>query len=268
MRSSHRVRAASKEPPQVLPPPLPSFTTAERRIIGRLRTPRLVQRFLNSLPYNTEPSPGPATLRSFRGVVRTGTAHCLEAALAAAVILEQHGHPPLVVSFESVDELDHVIFAYRHRGRWGSVARSRDPGLHGRRAVFPTLRALALSYVDPYVDLTGRITGYALVDLRLLGDYDWRLADTNVWKVERFLLDYPHRLIHTSKKRIARLRASYRAFKSRFPDRKPVDYEGRENWTEIPQEFLKPLSKHRSGRPAPGSGSVCPRSPHSISWKS
>ena len=61
--------------------------------------------------------------------------------------------------------------------------------------MFATPRALALSYVDPYVDYTGRVTGYAVVDLRRMGDYDWRLADTNVWKVERMLLDYPHRPI-------------------------------------------------------------------------
>jgi len=113
-------------------PPLSAFTPAERRLVRRLKTPRLVQRFLNGLPYNTEPPPGRATLRSFRGIVRHRTAHCLESALAAAVILEQHGFPPLVLSFESVDELDHVIFVYRRAGRWGSVARSRDPGLLAR----------------------------------------------------------------------------------------------------------------------------------------
>src|SRR5881392_1361432 len=151
------------------------FTHAERRLIARLKTPLALQRWLNRLPYNTEPPPGRATLRSFRGVVRTRTAHCLEAALAAAVILEQHGYPPLVMSFESIDELDHVIFVYRRRGRWGSIARSRDPGLHGRKPVFATARAMALSYVDPYVDFSGRVTGYAVVDLRTLGPYDWRL---------------------------------------------------------------------------------------------
>jgi hypothetical protein len=77
-----------------------AFSRAERRMIDRLRTPFAVQRFLNDLPYNTEPAPGRATLRSFRGVLRHGTAHCLEAALAAAVVLEQHGFPPLVLSFE------------------------------------------------------------------------------------------------------------------------------------------------------------------------
>jgi hypothetical protein len=214
-----------------------AFTPAELRVIDRLRTPTAVQGWLNDLPYNTEPPPGPATLRSFRGVVRHHTAHCLEAALAAAVILEQHGYPPLVLSFESIDELDHVTFVYRHRGRWGSVARSRDPGLHGRKPVFSTARALAGSYVDPYVDLSGRVKGYAVVDLRVLGDYDWRLSPRNIWKVERVLLDWPHRRIQSSDRRIDALRARYRAFKARYPDLKPVLYDGRAKWTELPREF-------------------------------
>src|SRR5258708_6569673 len=175
-------------------PAASAFTPAERRVIRRRRTPAAVQGYLNRLPYNPEPPPGGATLRSFRGVVRHRTAHCMEAALASAVILEQHGYPPLVLSFESIDELDHVLFVYQHRGRWGSVARSRDPGLHGRKAVFRSARALALSYVDPYVDYHGRVTAFTVVDLRtLLGDYDWRLSDPNVWKPDPALLDAPHR---------------------------------------------------------------------------
>ena len=105
------------------------FAPAERRLIRRLRTPSDVQRYLNHLPYNTEPAGD--TLRTFRQVARRGTAHCLEAALFAACVLEQHGYPPLLMGLESVDLLDHVIFVYSHRGRWGSVARSRD--LDGER---------------------------------------------------------------------------------------------------------------------------------------
>jgi len=232
------------------------FTFAERRLIARLRTPLQVQRWLNSLPYNTEPPPGRATLRSFRGVVRHQTAHCLEAALAAAVILEQHGYPPLVISFESIDELDHVIFAYREKPstsipstslrtdpsrRWGSVARSRDPGLHGRKPVFATPRALAASYLDTYVDLSGRIKAYTVFDLRAMGDYDWRLAEKNVWKVERMLLDAPHRPLRMPDARFRSLRERYRTFKGKYPDRKPIKYDGSDRWTEIPEEFLRPL---------------------------
>ena len=218
-------------------PPRTAFLARERRLLDRLRRPLDVQRYLNALPYNTEPAPEGATLRSFRGVVRHGCAHCLEAALFAAVVLEQHGYPPLVLSFESIDELDHVIFVYRQQGRWGSVARSRDPGLHGRRPVFATPRALALSYVDPYVDFTGRVTAYAVVDVRRMGTYDWRLAPTNIWKVERMLLDHPHRPIVTSDARIDRLRKWYREYRAAH-GRKPIDYKGRERWSELPAEFL------------------------------
>jgi hypothetical protein len=227
-------------------PPREAFTARERRILERLRTPAAVQRWLNALPYNTEPAPGRATLRSFRGVVRHHTAHCLEAALAAAAILEQHGYPPTVLSFESIDELDHVLFVYRAPTGWGSVARSRDPGLHGRKPVFPTLRALALSYVDPYIDFTGRLTGYAVVDLRVLGSYDWRLSERNVWRAERLLLDWPHRPIRTADARVDRLRAWYREYRHRY-GRKPIEYDGRERWSELPSQFRRRRILRRGG---------------------
>src|SRR6185436_5410259 len=173
------------------------FLPAERRLIGRLRRPADVQRYLNHLPYNTEPAGD--TLRSFRQVVRRRTAHCLEAALFAACVLERHGYPPLLMGLESIDKLDHVIFIYRYRGHWGSVARSRDPGLHGRRPVFRSLRALAESYFDPYIDYTGMVTGYSVVDLGVMGGYDWRFARRNVWAVEKMLLKLPHRKIKRSR---------------------------------------------------------------------
>ncbi len=230
-----------------------TFSPAERRLIARLNTPSKVQRYLNALPYNTEPPPGRATLRSFRGVVRHHTAHCLEAALFAATVLEQHGYPPLVISFESIDELDHVIWVYQKgrrkvsRSCWGSVARSRDPGLHGRKPAFPTPRALAASYLDTYVDLTGRITGFALVDLRVMGRYDWRLSDTNIWKVEQMLLDLPHQPLRMSDARFSAFRKRYRAFKKLYPDRKPLFYGNRRQWTPIPKEFLEPLPRRPPG---------------------
>jgi len=231
-----------------------TFTPIECSVIARLRSPLAVQRYLNALPYNIEPPPGRATLRGFRGVVRHGTAHCLEAALFAATVLEQHGYPPLVISFESIDELDHVIFVYQSKvqslksrvqspesqvgGHWGSVARSRDPGLHGRKPVFPTPHALAASYLDTYVDLTGRIEAFALVDLRVMGTYNWRLSEKNVWKVERMLLDTKHQPLRMPDARFRDFRTRYRAFKQQHPDRKPLFYDGRDKWTPIPKHFL------------------------------
>src|SRR5687768_9331247 len=102
------------------------FTAAEWRLVQRLNTPAKVQRFFSSMAYNRETNG--ETLRSFRELVKVKEAHCLEAAVAAAVILEQHGYPPLLLDLESQDLLDHVIFVFRDNGRWGSIARSRDIG--------------------------------------------------------------------------------------------------------------------------------------------
>jgi hypothetical protein len=211
------------------PPRLDALTREERRIIEWHRTPEEVQTFLRNLPYNWEQ--GGETLRSFRQVVRHHTAHCLEAALVAAVILEQHGFPPRVLSFESKDGIDHVIFVFQRRGRWGSVARSRDAGLHGRKPVFRGIRDLVWSYFDPYVDFTGRITGYQVVDLRALGRYDWRLAPTNMWKVENYLLEIPHRSLPSSDGRYLRLLARFRAYRLRHPRGPVVEiYGDRQRW--------------------------------------
>lgn len=212
------------------------FSLAERRLIERLRTPAAVQRYLNELPYNTEPPPDRPMLRTFRSVVRRRTAHCLEAALTAAVILEQHGFPPMVMSLESVDQLDHVVFVYRSGDSWGSIGRSRDPGLHGRKPVFRSLRHLAMSYFEGYIDRTGCITGYGAVDLRVLGAYDWRLATRNVWKVERLLFEIPHRTIRSSPARVARLRRKYIAHLESHDGRKPLYYD-RSTWTPLPPEY-------------------------------
>ncbi|MPZ40455.1 MAG: hypothetical protein GEU95_20865 [Rhizobiales bacterium] len=215
--------------------PRAAFTPAERRLIGRLRTPEAVQRYLNRMRYNTEPRGD--TLRSFRQVVRRGTSHCLEAALFAACVLEQHGYPPLLLTFESVDGLDHVLFLYRRNGCWGTVARSRDPGLHGRKPVFRTLRALTMSYFDAYIDPTGCIEGFGSYNLRKLGRYDWRFARRNMWKVERTLIDVPHQRIKIPHQRVERMRARYLAYREKY-GKKPLFYSGRKTWTGIPKEFL------------------------------
>jgi hypothetical protein len=216
----------------------PRFSARELRLIRRLRTPSDVQRYLNALPYNTEPPPDPATLRTFRGVVRHHTAHCLEAALTAAVILEQHGFPPTVMSLDSIDGLDHVIFVYRERGRWGSVARSRDPGLHGRRPVFRTLRQLARTYFTPFIDKTGCLRAFGVVDLRVLGGYDWRLSAGNVWKVEQLLFQIPHEPLPYSRARERAWRRRYFAFIGAHPGCKPTYYDQR-TWSEWPRHLYE-----------------------------
>lgn len=209
-------------------PPAEAFQPRERQLIAKFRTPRLVQSFLHSLPYNWEKQG--ETLRTFRGVVEHGEAHCLEAALSAATIMEQHGYPPLLLDLESQDRLDHVLFLFKRNGRFGTVARSRDAGLHGRRPVFRTLRHLVASYVDPYVDGSGRIVGFGMLDLRTLARCDWRLSPRNVWSVERALIRMPHTKIATSDRRYEEALKQYRAFRAANPGKPVTFYSNRNQW--------------------------------------
>jgi hypothetical protein len=209
-------------------PPLSRFTSSARQIIRRHRTPEQVQRWLNDLPYNFERRGD--TLRTLRGVLRHGNVHCLEAALCAATILEHHGYPPLLLDLESVDLLDHVVFLFRRDGRYGTVARSRDPGLHGRKPVYPNIRALVQSYAAPYIDLTGRLKGYGVLDLRTLPRGEWRTSERNVWFIERALIDNRHRRFRVSDAYYRRWHRRYLEFKRRRPDERPTFYPNRRIW--------------------------------------
>lgn len=207
-----RMRVRAGRPARPFRTPLPAaFTAEEHRVLRTHRTPAQVQRFVGALPYNWETRG--ATLRTFRGVMRHGEAHCLEGVLAAATMMEQQGFPPLVLDLESQDELDHVLLLFRAGGRWGAIGKSRDPGLHGRRPVFRTIRELVYSYVDPYVDGSGRITGYGTGHLDDLVRVDWRLSEHNVWEVERALYRMPHTRLRTSDDRYRRVLRRFLEFK-------------------------------------------------------
>ena len=205
-----------------------AFTAGEWKLIQKLDTPAKVQRFFSSLSYNREKS-GP-TLRSFRELIKRKQAHCLEAAVAAAVILEQHGYPPLLLDLESEDLLDHVVFVFQDKGLWGAVARSRDIGLHGRKPVYRSLRDLAWSYFDPFVDFSGRLKGYALTSLDDLGKYDWRFSPRNMRKIEAHLRAIPHIKMRSSDRRYKKLLARYHRYKKRYPERSPSYYDSRSKW--------------------------------------
>jgi hypothetical protein len=217
-----------REPATSSKPRREAFTEEEWAVIRSQRTPVQVQRYLSATAYNRERRG--ATLRTFRGVVKHKEAHCLEAALAAATILEQHGYPPLLLDLESQDKLDHVVFIYRKNGLWGSVARSRDTGLHGRRAVFRHIRHLAWSYFDPYVDDTARLIAYGVANLYEMGTFDWRLSKRNVWEVEQHLREIPHSPFRSSDKRYERLLARYKKFHEQHPHESPTYFANRHQW--------------------------------------
>lgn len=165
-----------------------------------------VQQLLHNFSYNYETYG--ETLKSAAESLKTKMIHCLEGAFVAAAILERHDYPPLVVSFESKDGLDHVVFVFQENKRWGAVGVSRDIGLQGRPAIYRDLRSLCWSYFDPYVDESSRITGYQLFHLDECGA-DWRYSSQNVWKLEQYLCDEKHIPLNASDARYQRALDSY-----------------------------------------------------------
>jgi hypothetical protein len=169
----------------------------------KYNSPDKVQKLISTFKYNKK-----STMRSAYQTWAKKEAHCMEGAFLAAAILECLGLPPLVVSFESVDLLEHVIFVYKKRSRWGSVGFSRDQGLKGRKPIFKSIRSLTLSYYEPYIDKTGRITAYQLAHLDD-SKSDWRFSKKNVWKAENYLLKLPHIKLKSSNTKFKAIKARY-----------------------------------------------------------
>jgi len=164
------------------------------------------------------------------GVVRRGKAHCLEAALSVATLLEQRGYPSLILDLESRDDLDHTLFLYKKNGKFGTVGMSRDIGLNGRKPVFKTIRALVESYAIPYIDGKAEIIGYGIFDLRTLKNSSWRTTSKEVWFIEEAMKENDHLLFRSPRGLVQKWRKKYLAFKKKFPDRQPDYFPGQNRW--------------------------------------
>lgn len=207
------------------PVPLASHPKSIQALIRRLRTPLQVQAWLHSLRYNSE-----QTMHTLPHMLRRNRAHCLEAAMAAAAILEHHGYPPLILDLESTDFLDHTLFLYRQAGRYGTVGMSRDVGLYGRRPTYVNLHALVQSYAAPYIDAHAAIKGYGVLDLRTLTRDHWRNSPRSVWFVEDALCQNHHRRFDLTPEFIRTWRRRYTEFRRTHPNDQPSFYPNQHQW--------------------------------------
>src|SRR5258706_11236809 len=125
-----------------------SFTASELRKLRSMKDPHGIQKFLDDAPYHLAD-----TAWSPRRVLAEQTAHCLEGAIFAAAALRANGYPPLLLDFEAEHDTDHVIAIFRENDCWGAVAKSNYTGCRWREPVHRTLRELAISYFNTYVNL-------------------------------------------------------------------------------------------------------------------
>src|SRR5262249_60769856 len=102
------------------------------------------------------------------------------------------GHPPLLLDLEAVQDTDHVLAVYRERGHWGAIGKSNFSRLRFRAPVYRTLRELALSYFEDYVNLRGERTLRADSQPPNRARFDrtrpgWETSDDDLWFVAKHL---------------------------------------------------------------------------------
>jgi len=173
----------------------------ELTVFAALDTPAKVQEFLNAeLYYNDDHASvdQEETVTPPRLVLRTGLAHCFEGALFAYAVNHLHGHEPRLVMLEASQDADHNLVVCRDTasGLYGANAQSRYPGLVGRPAEYPTIRALADSYVPFYysdrtldpTDLT--LVGFSEpVDLVAKFGTGWIATEEPLWDIYYTYID-------------------------------------------------------------------------------
>jgi hypothetical protein len=169
------------------------FEGDEIVILAGLDTPPKVQDFLDTrLYYNQdhESVEQEETAMPPRLVLGAGKAHCFEGAMFAYAANFLHGHEPRLVMLEASQDADHNLVVWRDpaTGLYGANAHSRYPGLVGRPAAYPTVRALAESYAPFYYsdrtsdpkDLT--LVGYSdPIDLAARFGTAWMGSRDQLW---------------------------------------------------------------------------------------
>jgi hypothetical protein len=170
--------------------PLAGFTAEERAVFDRFRQLDDVQVFLDGLAYDPEPG-----ARSPRETLRRRRAHCFGGALFAAAALRRFGHPPLLVDLRAVNDDDHVLAVFRHRGYWGALGKSNCTTLRYREPIHRTLRELALTYFELYVNTAGQKTlreYSATLDLRAYDARGWMFDPEPLDAIEERLESIRH----------------------------------------------------------------------------
>jgi hypothetical protein len=160
------------------------LTGAEREILSGLRSPAMIQAFLDGIAYSTDDF-----YRSPLRVLRERVAHCFDGAIFAAAALRRIGYPPLILDMLSNGRDDeHLLALFKVDGYWGAVAKSNFVGLRFREPVYSSLRELAMSYFEQYYNLEREKTlrGYTgPLNLKSFDRLDWMTQDEPLERIAK-----------------------------------------------------------------------------------
>lgn len=179
----------------------------EMRILKKLDTPKKIQDFLDTLEINFEYDG--MTCMSPRRVLRERKAHCIEAAMLAALALRMHGHEPLILDLSAVDyDEDHVIAIFRQFGKWGAISKTNHTILRYREPIYSSIHELAISHFHEFYDTKRRKTlrSYSMpVNMKRFDKKGWMTSEIDLWYVNDYLFDVKH-IELMNKAQIANLR--------------------------------------------------------------
>lgn len=169
----------------------------ELRTLRRLNSPVKIQNFISKLKINFE-SKGDSC-KSPRVVLRTKEAHCIEAAMLAALALRLQGHRPLLVDLTAHHrDDDHVIAVFKKNGYWGAISKSNHIVLRYRDPVYSSLRELIMSYFNEYFLPNGKksLKSYSVpVDISKFDGKAWTISEDDNWDIPDALVKAKHKKI-------------------------------------------------------------------------
>ncbi len=162
------------------------------RYLKPLKSPVLIQEYLDSIPYNTTGR----TLSPLQ-VMKERMAHCMDGGLFAAAALRRLGYPPLIVDLAAANDDDHIIAVFREGKCWGAIAKSNTTVLRFREPVYRSVRELAMSYFDLYYNLKAEKTLRSYSRTIDLSRFDKHLWETTEEDLE-YIGEYTYRVRHYS----------------------------------------------------------------------
>jgi hypothetical protein len=164
-----------------------SLSPELRSRLRAMRTPLEIQRYLDAIPYSTDP-----IYRSPRRVLEDRRAHCVDGALLAAAALRRLRHRPVVSWIHAVNDDGHMVALFKRGKWWGAVAKSNVVGLRFREPVYASMRELMMSYFNDYWNLIGERTmrGYTRpVDLSRYDPLRWMTEEDGLPQILDVELD-------------------------------------------------------------------------------
>ena len=155
------------------------WSKSDKKFLRSLKTPALIQDYIDSLKYNTDD-----IVRSASQVIRSKKAHCFDGAIFAAAALDFHQEDcRLVALYANGKDDDHVITTFRRGKYWGAIAKSNYVPIRWRDPVYLSLRELVMSYFEGYFTLDGfrTLRGYSNpYNIRALKKIDWRFSQEDL----------------------------------------------------------------------------------------